>query len=158
MIQFRAPGLDYDTYFNYAGKIYDICKRNRAKLLLNTSYENYLNHQAFKFSHGLHLNSQAIHEYPSVQNNKFLTSTSVHNNEELLLAEQKDIDFVLLSPVKKTLSHPDSEPLGWDSFRHFTDKTNRPVYALGGMTVNDIETVKTNGGQGIAAIGEFWNI
>jgi 8-oxo-dGTP diphosphatase len=158
MIQFRAPGLDYDTYFNYAGKIYDICKRNNVKLLLNTSFENYIDQQAFKFSHGLHLNSQAIHEYPSVQDNIFLTSTSVHNNEELLLAEQKDIDFILLSPVKKTLSHPGSKPLGWTNFREITEITNLPVYALGGMTVNDIETAKTNGGQGIAAIGEFWNI
>lgn len=158
MIQFRAPVLDSNIYFNYAEKIYDICKRHNVKLLLNTSFENYIEQQAFKFSHGLHLNSQEIHKYPTGQNFDFLTSTSVHNNDELLLAEKNDIDFVLLSPVKKTLSHPGSKPLGWTNFREITEITNLPVYALGGMTVNDIKTAKTNGGQGIAAIGEFWNI
>jgi len=158
MIQFRAPELDSDIYFSLAGKIYNICNRNNVKLLLNTSFENYINQQAFTFSHGLHLNSKEIHQYPSEQNFDFLTSTSVHDNEELFLAEEKGIGFVLLSPVKKTLSHPDSEPLGWVDFRKFTEKAKLPVYALGGMRKNDIETARTNGGQGIAAIGEFWNI
>ena len=88
----------------------------------------------------------------------YQTSTSVHNIDELRTAEKKNIDLVLLSPVKKTLSHPESAPLGWEVFRNIVDKTNIPVYALGGMRKEDIVKAQSLGGQGIAAIGEFWNI
>jgi 8-oxo-dGTP diphosphatase len=158
LIQFRAPGLNPDIYFRYAKKIYEVCEKNNAKLFLNTSYENYLSQQAFRFSNGLHLNSKEILNYPVGKKDGFQTSTSVHNLKELKLAEKKNIDFVLLSPVKKTLSHPESKALGWDNFKDMADTTNLPVYALWGMTKADIKVAKRMGAQGIAAIGEFWNI
>ena len=155
LIQFRAPGMVPDMYFSYARKIYSLCVKNNTQLVLNTSVKNFRDYHANKFSHGLHLNSKEIQNYLDYEDDIF-TSTSVHNYKELQLAEDKKIDFIVLSPVKKTLSHPESIPLGWDNFKSFTDRTNIPAYALGGMTEYDIETAKNMGGQGIAAIGEFW--
>ena len=90
--------------------------------------------------------------------NKILVSTSTHNESEILLSEEKNVDFIVLSPVNATLTHPDTIPLGWDRFRDFTAKATIPVYALGGMTVEMLQQAKANGAQGIAAIGEFWNV
>jgi len=56
------------------------------------------------------------------------------------------------------LSHPGSMPIGWSDFKKLADKSNIPVFALGGMTENDLKISKEYGGQGIAAIGEFWSI
>ena len=159
LIQFRAPDLDEGIYFKYAKKLFLICEKEKSILLLNTSYENFKKYQAHKFSHGIHLNSKEIKLF--TLDNKFeklLTSTSIHNYEELLLAEKKNIDFVVLSPVKKTLSHPNSKPLGWKKFEELTEKANIPVFALGGMTESDLIMAKGYGSQGIAAIGEFWNV
>ncbi|MDH5660857.1 MAG: thiamine phosphate synthase, partial [Gammaproteobacteria bacterium] len=61
-----------------------------------------------------------------------------------------------LSPVNKTLSHPDSLPLGWNDFYQLTEKSTLPIYALGGMTEYDLKMAKEKGAQGIAAIGAFW--
>lgn len=158
LIQFRAYNLSDDDYFDYAEKIYTICKKENAKLLLNQSFEKYKKYQADKFSHGLHLNSKEI-KYFSSENKDVKTyiATSVHNIEELLHAEKMDVDFVVLSPVNKTSSHPNSNPLGWEKFKELTEKSNVPVYALGGMVKDDLKTAKNHGAQGIAAIGEFWN-
>ena len=159
LFQFRAPDLDEGIYFKYAKKLFLICEKEKSILLLNTSYENFKKYQAHKFSHGIHLNSKEIKLF--TLDNKFeklLTSTSIHNYEELLLAEKKNIDFVVLSPVKKTLSHPNSKPLGWKKFEELTEKANIPVFALGGMTESDLIMAKGYGSQGIAAIGEFWNV
>lgn len=87
---------------------------------------------------------------------ELIISASTHNKEELQQAINYNVDFVLLSPVKKTLSHPEVEPLGWEKFNALVSEVNIPVYALGGMTKIDVETVKNNGGQGISAIREFW--
>lgn len=158
LIQFRAHNLNEENYFNYAEQIYDICEKENAILLLNTSIENYKKYKAHQFSHGLHLTTKEIELFSSeLLENNLLIATSIHNQEELLIAENNNVDFVVLSPVNKTRSHPNATPLGWGGFRQLTRKAHIPVYALGGMKEQELKKSKDNGAQGIAAIGEFWN-
>ena len=159
LIQFRASDLSEDTYFELAKKFYVLCKQEKAQLLLNTSMVKYKKHKAHNFSHGLHLNSKEIKQYHSKElSTETLVSTSTHNNDEILLAEKLEVDFILLSPVNKTNSHPNSNPLGWEKFKQLAEKATIPVFALGGMTNSDVDLAKTNGAQGIAAISEFWEV
>jgi 8-oxo-dGTP diphosphatase len=46
--------------------------------------------------------------------------------------------------------------MGWDTFQQLVDGINIPVYALGGVTADDIEQAWNSGGQGVAAISAFW--
>jgi len=157
LIQFRAHHLDETLYFELAKEIYQLCVKSNAKLLLNTSLVKYKKYRAQKFSHGLHLSSKEVKYFlPSELDDKLLIATSVHNQEELSLAESKKVDFCVLSPVNKTLSHPDSLPLGWEKFKQLTEQAAIPVYALGGMGEDDLMLAKEHGGQGICAIGTFW--
>ena len=159
LIQFRAPQLKEEVYFEYAKKIFLICEKENSKLLLNTSVKYYKKHLATKFSHGLHLNSQELKCYFREDfEQSLLVSTSTHNENEILLAEERKVDFIVLSPVNATLSHPDTIPLGWDMFKELTFKATIPVYALGGMKTEMLGQAKNNGAQGIAAIGEFWDV
>ena len=158
LIQFRAHHLSELSYFNYAKKIYDICNKENVTLLLNTSVDRYIRHRAYTFSHGLHLASKEIKFLTSLPfDNKVLISTSTHNQKELTDAEKSKVDFAVLSPVNSTLTHPDVTPIGWDRFKTLVEKSFLPIYALGGMKEEDIKKSKDYGGQGIAAIGEFWN-
>lgn len=157
LIQFRAHHLIEADYFSYAKKIYELCEKEDVTLLLNTSVEKYKANKAINFSHGIHLTKNEIKSFTSDCFSEALVSTSVHNEKELLAAEKSKVDLVLLSPVNKTKSHPDTPALGWNEFERLIKKINIPVYALGGMKEKDIETSKVFGGQGIAAIGEFWN-
>ena len=159
LIQFRTQGLTEEIYFDYANKIYQLCQKVGAKLLLNTSVENYKKYEADKFSHGLHLNAKEIGFFTAGEfSPELLISTSTHNHDELKLAEKNKIDLVMLSPVNETMSHPDVTPLGWGGFKQLVEKINIPVYALGGMTESKMNEAKINGAQGIAAIGEFWDV
>jgi 8-oxo-dGTP diphosphatase len=158
LIQFRTKNLAEELYFDYAKKIYTLCERKQAKLLLNTSLEKYKKYQANEFSHGLHLNAKEMESFfIGALNSELIVSTSTHNLDELHLAEEKAIDCVMLSPVLKTMTHPDATPLGWKKFGQLIEKINIPVYALGGMTEKEMETAKTKGAHGIAAIGLFWD-
>ncbi|MGB5395955.1 MAG: Nudix family hydrolase, partial [Gammaproteobacteria bacterium] len=47
----------------------------------------------------------------------YLFSASCHTPEDLRKAEKLNADFAVLSPVQKTQSHPDAEPLGWEKFQ-----------------------------------------
>lgn len=83
-------------------------------------------------------------------------SASCHNEEQLQQAVALGLDFVTLSPVNPTATHPDQEGIGWDVFSQLANAYPLPVYALGGMTAEDLETCWDHGGQGICAIREFW--
>src|SRR3989338_7742026 len=83
-------------------------------------------------------------------------AASCHNAEELRRAEALGCDFVLLSPVLPTLSHPGAPHLGWESFTVIAAGSSIPVYALGGLTHDDMQTAWRHGAQGVALLRQAW--
>jgi thiamine monophosphate synthase len=47
-------------------------------------------------------------------------------------------------------------PLGWDGFTTLARGTGIPVFALGGMRQDDLETAWRCGAQGIAMVRGSW--
>lgn len=86
----------------------------------------------------------------------FLVGASCHDALALNHAAKIGCDFVVLSPVATTLSHTEAEPLGWGRFEQLVSEAKVPVYALGGMTLNEIPIAWEHGGQGVAGIRGFW--
>ena len=83
-------------------------------------------------------------------------SASCHNRREILRAAELGADFIVLSPVQKTASHPDMPAMGWQRFAVLVESTPVPVYALGGVSEKDMDAAWSHGAQGIAAISAFW--
>jgi 8-oxo-dGTP diphosphatase len=73
-----------------------------------------------------------------------------------LHARRVDADFIVVSPVRATLSHPGVSPLGWEGLKALAELASLPVYALGGTTSADLELAWQHGAQGIAAIRALW--
>jgi len=86
-----------------------------------------------------------------------LLSASCHSIEQIEKANYLCLDYIFLSPVKQTSTHPDVAPLGWTKFSEWVGLAGMPVYALGGMQEDDICEAKAWGGQGVAAITGLWN-
>ena len=85
-----------------------------------------------------------------------LLAASCHDAEELAMAAEIGVDFVTLSPVLPTATHPDAQPLGWERARELIDTVNMPVYLLGGMSAKDLPEAFKAGAQGIAGIRGLW--
>ncbi len=85
-----------------------------------------------------------------------LVAASCHNAQELALAAALGVDFVTLSPVLPTASHPGVNGLGWDQTRALIAGVNMPVYVLGGMQCGDYAQAFEVGAQGVAGIRGFW--
>lgn len=79
-----------------------------------------------------------------------ICGASCHNAEELFVAEQLGLDYVVLSPVNPTLSHPEISPLGWRKFARLIQDYSMPVYALGGLGREDVPIAQEMGAHGIA--------
>ncbi|MDT8283375.1 MAG: Nudix family hydrolase, partial [Gammaproteobacteria bacterium] len=158
LVQFRlkAGDLEPERAMLLAEQVCSLCLSSGARLLLNISecYFPALNLSAIKFD-GIHADSKTLKEL-SHRPDGTLFSASCHNRQELQKAMRLNADFVVLSPVQKTASHPEMEALGWQLFSDLTASCCVPVYALGGVSATDLDKAWSNGAQGIAAISAFW--
>ncbi len=105
----------------------------------------------------LHLNSRKLQQYRERPDCDYL-SVSCHTVQEMLDAEALGVDFMVVSPVQATATHPEITPLGWEEFAAMVAQVSVPVYALGGVCRDDTEKAWSAGAQGIAAIGALWDL
>ena len=157
LVQFRAKKLNISSYFEWARELGDIAVSYKAKLILNTSPDDFLIHAKDMNIAGLHLSSKHLlnSEQRPIGKDKLL-GASCHNLREVQHAHAIDVDYITLSPIKTTMSHPDAQPLGIETFKAVVSEINKPVYALGGLGREDLGEVLLNGGQGVAAIRKLW--
>ena len=137
-----------------AGRITELAHRYQAQLVLNRSLPVFQRCAA----DGVHLSSRRLcaqSERP-VPLDVYL-SASCHNPAEVEQANRIGADFIVVSPVQATASHPQAQPLGWERLRDLTRLAQMPVYALGGMGPADIGKAQLHGAQGIAAISSLWS-
>ena len=85
-----------------------------------------------------------------------LLGISCHCEREVRAAGAMGADYVFLSPVLPTASHPGAAPLGWRRFAELCREAPVPVYALGGMALTQLETAIEHGAQGIAMLSKAW--
>lgn len=98
---------------------------------------------------GLHLSSGKLHALES-RPDFDCVAASCHTPADLERAADLGIDFVVLSPVLPTASHPEAEGMGWGAFGRLVECLTIPVYALGGMQPELLGTAQAHGAHGIA--------
>jgi 8-oxo-dGTP diphosphatase len=81
---------------------------------------------------------------------------SCHTLDELMHAQTLDCDAAVLGPVLPTVSHPGQPGIGWNAFAGLRERVALPIYAIGGLSVGDVEVARAHGAQGIAAIRGLW--
>ena len=152
LIQLRVSGLnpsDYADLFNVAT---DLCQAAGAILMLNTDITSAQRLGA----QGLHLNSERLWACQERPAGLRWLAASCHSLTDIQQAQAIKVDFVVLSPVSPTPSHPQTRPLGWQQFAAWVAMAQIPVYALGGMTWHDLPQAWQAGAQGIAGIRKLW--
>jgi 8-oxo-dGTP diphosphatase len=108
-------------------------------------------------AHGVHLSAKRLRNIECRPGGAgFLIAASCHDAAELARAKTIGVDFVVLSPLRSTPSHPGHPALGWRRFEELTLSAGLPVYALGGVKPDDLEAVRAAGGFGVAGISAFW--
>ncbi|HSC68709.1 MAG TPA: Nudix family hydrolase [Cellvibrio sp.] len=106
---------------------------------------------------GLHLsskNARKLYERP-IEGQRLL-GVSCHDADEIIHAQKIGADYLLLSPVLATTSHPGATPLGWNKFSALLELANVPVYALGGVGTAHVQLAQAHGAQGVAGISAWW--
>lgn len=153
MVLLRFPQWSATEVRQLAASLLDDARAHGAHLLLSGDVEGAL---ALGQGVGVQLKSTQLascqeRPLPAAQ----WVGASCHHADDLERAGQI-ADFATVSPVASTASHPDAAPLGWDAFARLVDRAAVPVYALGGMTLGQLDAARDAGGQGVAGIRGFW--
>ncbi len=155
LFQLRAKKMPEQAFISLANKVVKLVHQYKgAKVLLNATAKIL---EQVPQADGLQLPSSALkylNSRPLAQDK--LLGISTHSKLEIAKALVLEADFILLSPVKQTTSHPEFLGIGWENFQEIVKSVPIPVYALGGMKLADLSEAKKHGAQGIAAISEFW--
>ncbi len=151
LIQVREKQLNSADLILFSKKVIALAHRYNARVMMNASLESVLSAGA----DGIHLSSDALMtliEKPE----GLLVAASCHYVEEMAHAAKLNLDFVMLSPVLPTLSHPDAQGMGWEVFANIKQDYSLPVYALGGMQHTELKSAWQAGAHGIAMQRAVW--
>jgi len=100
-------------------------------------------------AHGVHLSAAALRAGLARPDQTWV-GASCHDAAELARAARLGLDYVLLGPVLPTPTHPGRAGLGWEEFGRLAAASPLPVFALGGMRPEMLETARRHGAHGIA--------
>ena len=153
LVQLRAKQLPETHLLTLYQQARAVARRYGAPILLNGSPTQ----ARIVAADGIHLTASRLLALDSrpLGRDRWVAA-SCHNLEEIRHAHRLGVDFIVVSPVRATASHPQAAALGWEGLRALTEAATLPVYALGGMTPADLEQAWTYGAQGIAAIRSLW--
>lgn len=154
LIVLRAPELESDAYRAVAQQAVSVCQSAGTGLIVHGTPERFADTPG---AAGLHLPWREAANLASrpVPSGVWL-GVSCHSADQLAHAVEIGADYATLGPVRVTATHPGAEGIGWDAFRELTAIANIPVFALGGLSPEDIDRARNEGGQGIAGIRFWW--
>ncbi len=151
MIQVREKQLSREQLKQFASRVLAEAAPYAAKVLINSDLA-----LAHEFgATGVHLSSRQMMDLQSKPEG-VLCGASCHSAAELAHAAKLRLDYVMLSPVQPTQSHPDTPSLGWERFAQLIQDYPLPVFALGGMHMEDLHIARLHGAHGIALQRAVW--
>lgn len=152
LLQVRDKHLAPSEREDFAARCVEMCRGHGCRVLVNDGGDI-----AGKVgADGVHVPSSALRN-TGPQCFDGLVGVSCHSADELEAGlDVLGADFAVLSPVGRTLTHVDSEPLGWDGFAELAARHDKPVYALGGLSVSDADLAISHGACGVASMRDVW--
>ena len=151
MIQLRDKRLDESERLTLGKQTAKLARDAGALLVVNDD-ENLARELD---ADGMHFSSRRLAELKCRPDFRW-AGASCHGRAEILRAQELELDYAILSPVLRTLSHMDASPLGWDAFSRLAQETEIPLYGLGGLTRWDLPDAFAAGAQGAAMMRAAW--
>ncbi|MGO1071142.1 Nudix family hydrolase [Lysobacter sp. CA199] len=155
-VQLRAPQLanaaDAQRWARLVAAAVKRCRAAKAEVLINGDLA-----LATSLGVGLHLRAAQLRELSQRPIASSLPlAASCHDADELRAAQALGCDFAVLGSIKPTPSHPSVLGIGWEAFAALRESVSLPIYAIGGLGLEDLGEARRHGAQGIAAIRSLW--
>jgi 8-oxo-dGTP diphosphatase len=151
LIQVREHDMPPEQLESFARRVVELVHEHDARVLING--DEALARRCG--ADGVHLPSEQLMRLKQRPETR-IWAASCHDATELAQAAALSADFVVLSPVLPTPTHPDAAGIGWKKFSGFVNNYPVPVYALGGMKRELLETAMRHGAHGVGLLSGIW--
>ena len=145
LIQVREKSLPIIALKNFARHVVELAHAHNAKVLINSDVDL----ASEVGADGVHLTSTQLAAC-AVRPQFDMVAASTHTSADIERAGDLNLDFAVLGAVKQTHTHQGAAPLGWENFAALVTAAPLPVYAIGGVSRNDLQAAIACGAHGIA--------
>jgi thiamine-phosphate pyrophosphorylase len=155
LIQIREKDLATRPLLELASRALELAKGSRSKILINDRVDIALAGQLDGVQLGRHsVETGTVRKYLGKMS--LLIGASVHSMDEFLLASAGGGSFVTLGPIFATPSKSAyGPPLGLEVLTAVCRRASIPVFALGGIGLENYRSCLAAGAAGVAAIRLF---
>ena len=151
LIILREKDLTEEEYFFLGEKFLNVCSNGRAVPVLHCFWK-----KALELHHDkIHLSLKDFRENPVVREKFSLVGVSVHSLEEAKEAEALGADYVTAGHIFETDCKKGLKGRGLEFLRQVSQGVSIPVYAIGGISTENMEQVREAGANGVCIMSGF---
>ena len=155
IIQYRFPEGNDKDHIEKAIHIKNLCKKYNSLLIINNRVDIALASNA----DGVHLGQEDIDLISArklIGISKIIGITA-NNENDIRNAIKEGCDYIGVGPVFKTSTKKNKEPLGIGKVKALTKDINIPWFAIGGIKMVNISSLKNSGIRKVAVVSGLFN-
>ena len=150
IVQLREKNLSSKDFYEKALKVKEICKSYEVLFIINDRLDIA---QAVE-ADGVHLgqSDMPIEKAREILKDKFLIGATARNIEEAKKAELLGADYIGSGAIFGTSTKDNAKKLEMEDLKKIVNSVKIPVFAIGGVNINNVSMLKNIGLQGICSV------
>ena len=150
IVQLREKNISTKDFYEKALKVKEICKNYGVLFIINDRLDIA---QAVK-ADGVHLGQSdiPIEKAREILKDKFLIGVTARNVEEAKKAELLGADYIGSGAIFGTSTKDNAKKLEMEELKKIVASVKIPVFAIGGINVDNVGSLKNIGLQGICSV------
>ncbi len=151
IVQLREKELPTPEFIDLARRVKSILDRYNVPLIINDNVDVALAVDAA----GVHVgqSDMAYVDVRKLLGDDKIIGLSVENQQEVLEANDLDVDYIGISPLHSTPTKTDTaQPFGVDGCKIAVNRSNHPSVAIGGISLSNVAQTMDCGVDGVAVV------
>ena len=150
IVQLREKNISTKDFYEKALKVKEICKNYGVLFIINDR----LDIAQAVGADGVHLgqSDMPIEEARKILKDKFLIGATARNIEEAKKVELSGADYIGSGAIFGTSTKDNAKKLEMEELKKIVASVKIPVFAIGGININNVGSLKNIGLQGICAV------
>ena len=150
IVQLREKNISTKDFYEKALKVKEICKSYEVLFIINDRLDIA---QAVE-ADGVHLGQSdiPIEKAREILKDKFLIGATARNIEEAKKAELLGADYIGSGAIFGTSTKDNAQKLEMQALKKIVSSVKIPVFAIGGININNVGILKNIGLQGICSV------
>ena len=150
IVQLREKNISTKDFYEKALKVKEICKNYGVLFIINDR----LDIAQAVGADGVHLgqSDMSIEKAREILKDKFLIGATARNVEEAKRAELLGADYIGSGAIFGTNTKDNAKKLEMEELKKIVASVKIPVFAIGGINIDNVGILKNIGLQGICAV------